>query len=57
MGRLPLKRGETRKIDGCQFLTISFINNGLTFFTWALVNTFETLRDRTTICQTKHGHV
>jgi hypothetical protein len=35
-----------RKIDGCQFSGIFFINNGLTFFEGTRVKTFETLRDR-----------
>jgi hypothetical protein len=56
MGGLPIDLGKVREIDGCQFLTIVFINNSLTFLRGVGVKTFETLRDRTAICQTRHGH-
>jgi hypothetical protein len=54
-GGLTDEMGETGEIASWQFLTIPFINNGLNFFTWAWVNTFETLRDRIAICPTRHS--
>jgi hypothetical protein len=49
--------GKVREIDGCQFLTIVFINNDLTFLEGTRVKIFETLRDRATICQQLHDRL
>jgi hypothetical protein len=55
--RIALKRGELRKIASWQFSTILFTTNSLIFSEGGRVKTFETLRDRTAVCQTRHGRV
>jgi hypothetical protein len=54
-GQIAHELGEKREIDSCQFSSILFINKCLTFFEGGRVKTFETLRDRMAICQTRRG--
>jgi hypothetical protein len=56
-GRLALNRGQLREIASWQFSVILFTNATLAFFEGPRVKTFETLRDRVAICQTRHGRV